>query len=177
MSPQSRHSRVAAAERVSARQERKTSAEQIQVAGGAFNLRASFTTQFQRPLFAITLSGVPNPTVIKQPMNTSPAYSTFIFPIRSLLRIGMFCAALVGLTAFAQSSGSITGIVTDKSSGYLVGADVRIVGTEIATATARDGTFTLSNVPTGQQSIEVSYVGRKTKTVPVNVSSGAPTIT
>jgi TonB-dependent receptor len=79
-------------------------------------------------------------------------------------------------TAFAQSTGTISGTVSDRTTNaFLVGAEVRVAGTEIATATARDGTFTLANAPAGQQSLEVSYVGRKTKIVPVSVRTGGTT--
>ncbi len=89
----------------------------------------------------------------------------------------VFLAALLGEGAFGQSTGAITGVVTDMASrGYLVGAEVRVLGTDLATATARDGTFTLANVPAGSQTLEVGYVGRKTKTVPVAVRAGAATM-
>jgi TonB-dependent receptor len=110
-------------------------------------------------------------------MKTITAFPTPRSIFRGLIRAGMCVAAAFSLTAFAQSTGSISGVVTDKASGFLVGADVRIAGTELATATAREGTFTLSNVPSGQQTLEVSYVGRKTKTVPLTVRAGALTTT
>jgi TonB-dependent receptor len=110
----------------------------------------------------------------KIPMKTVPIF-TRTQPFRWLLWAGVFLSVFAG-TASAQSTGSITGVVTDKTtSGFLVGADVRIAGSALATATARDGTFTLVNVPAGSQTLEVSYVGRKTKTVPVNVTAGAAT--
>ncbi|MSU71923.1 MAG: TonB-dependent receptor [Opitutus sp.] len=94
-----------------------------------------------------------------------------------LARGGALLAAVVtSAAALAQSAGSITGVVTDKAtSGYLVGAEVRVVGTDLATATSREGAFTLSGVPAGNQTLEVSYLGRKTKSVPVAVRAGAAT--
>src|SRR4051812_20679969 len=80
--------------------------------------------------------------------------------------------------AFAQSTGSVSGVVTDQTThGFLVGAEVRVVGSDLSTATSREGSFTLSGVPAGTQSLEVTYVGRKTKTVSVDVRSGATTTT
>src|SRR5687768_14626007 len=111
-------------------------------------------------------------------MNTTPTQVPVSFALRWLSRAGIALAAFLGATLSAQPTGTVTGVVTDRaSSGYLVGADVRVAGTTIATPTARDGTFTLSNVPTGPQSLEVSYVGRKTKIVPVNVRTDASTAT
>lgn len=96
--------------------------------------------------------------------------------LRWLFIAGAFLTVLFGASASAQSTGTITGVVSDQAtSGYLVGAEVRIAGTNLATATARDGTFTLTNVPAGQQTLEVTYVGRKTKSVPVNVQPGSAT--
>lgn len=93
-----------------------------------------------------------------------------------LLRVAVLAASFFVTTAFAQSTGSVTGVVTDKATNsYLVGAEVRVAGTDLATATARDGTFVLANVPVGNPSLEVSYVGRKTKSVSVNVRAGAAT--
>ena len=87
----------------------------------------------------------------------------------------MLFPLFLGALASAQSTGSIAGTVSDRvTNSYLVGAEVRVVGTELTGATARDGSFTIANVPIGPQSVEVSYVGRKTKTVPVSVSAGAP---
>lgn len=83
-------------------------------------------------------------------------------------------ASLLHTFAFAQSTGTINGVVTDRTSGgYLIGADVRVAGTELQTATTREGRFTLPNVPAGTHTLEVSYVGRKTKTVSVTVPAGA----
>ncbi|MES2693072.1 MAG: TonB-dependent receptor [Verrucomicrobiota bacterium] len=76
-------------------------------------------------------------------------------------------------TALAQATGGISGTVTDKATGtYLQGAEVRIVGTGQTTSAARDGSFTFSDVPAGAQTVEVSYLGRKTKTAAVTVAAG-----
>jgi len=114
-----------------------------------------------------------------QTMNSaSPLPPTLRSLPRRLLLAAVVVLAAVSSSAFAQATGTVTGVVTDKStSGFLVGADVRLAGTALATATARDGSFTLANVPTGAQSLEVSYVGRKTKTVTVTVTAGATATT
>jgi len=102
--------------------------------------------------------------------------------IRCLLRrLPLWGAVLFLLSVSllrAQSGGAVQGTVTDRASGgYLVGAEVRVVGTDLVTSTARDGTFALANLPAGNASLEVSYVGRKTKTVPVTVRAGATATT
>src|SRR4051812_7319974 len=94
-----------------------------------------------------------------------------------LHRTAASLTALLGAAALAQGTGTITGSVADRAtSSFLVGADVHVAGTDLSTATARDGSFTLANVPAGERSIEVSYVGRKTKIVPITVSAGASVV-
>ena len=108
-------------------------------------------------------------------MKTPPASSFIRGRVRGCLqRLAFLAGLLASLQASAQTTGSIAGTVTDRvTNSYLVGAEVRVVGTEMTAATARDGTFTIANVPAGPQTIEVSYVGRKTKSVPLNVPAGA----
>ena len=64
----------------------------------------------------------------------------------------------------AQQTGTATGTVIDKDGETLIGATVRVEGTNIATATDIDGNFTLSNVPMGAK-LSVSYVGYNPITV------------
>jgi TonB-dependent receptor len=111
-------------------------------------------------------------------MNTATPPTQPLATFRRLLQIVVCLSGFLTLSALAQSTGTISGVVTDKAtSGFLVGADVRLAGTDLATATARDGTFTLANVPAGTQTVEVSYVGRKTKSVTVTVTAGATAAT
>lgn len=107
---------------------------------------------------------------------TSPNLSRPFF-LRCLSLGGVWLTTLLGSVALAQSTGSISGVVTDlATSTFLVGAEVRVAGTPLVTATARDGSFAISNVPSGPQTVEVSYFGRKSKTVPVTVSPGATAV-
>lgn len=101
----------------------------------------------------------------------------FALLLRQAFHACLFAAfvALLPASASAQSTGSITGTVSDKTANtFLPGAEVRLAGTALTTATSRDGSFTLANVPAGQHTLEVSYLGRKTKSVPVTVSAGEP---
>src|SRR4051794_22897579 len=87
---------------------------------------------------------------IPKPINKSlMCKNSFLHrPAYALAAVALWLA--FGASAFAQNTGSIAGTVTDQASkGFLVGADVRVVGSELATATARDGTFRLANVPAG----------------------------
>lgn len=65
-----------------------------------------------------------------------------------------------GMTVFAQSTGTISGEVTDISTGeLLVGANVRIEGTNLGSATNVDGEFIIRNVPEGTHTLVASYLG------------------
>jgi TonB-dependent receptor len=87
--------------------------------------------------------------------------------------------ALFAPTAAAQaptpaSSGVIEGRVTDGASGdSLPGARLTIPGSAIETSTDRQGLFRLTGVPAGQQTILVSYLGRRDETVDVEVIAGS----
>lgn len=88
--------------------------------------------------------------------------------------LGLFGVAF----AQAQSTGTLTGVVHDRSTaGFLIGAEVSVAGTNLMTSTERDGTFTLAGVPVGLQTVEVSYLGRQSKSVQVTITSGAITRT
>lgn len=62
--------------------------------------------------------------------------------------------------ATTQNTGSkiVTGTVTDPSGETLIGLTVKVVGTNIATATDIDGNYSIK-VPAGSNELEFSYVG------------------
>ena len=64
-----------------------------------------------------------------------------------------------------NNSRRITGVVTSKEDGLpIIGASVRVIGSNQGVATDLDGRFALSNVSEGDR-IQVSYIGMKTLTV------------
>lgn len=78
--------------------------------------------------------------------------------------------ALAGPVAFA---GRVTGLVRDKATGEeLIGATVQVKGTAIGIATDVDGRFSLPSVPSGAQTLVVSYIGYRQQEVAVNVVDG-----
>jgi len=68
--------------------------------------------------------------------------------------------------AFAQTR-TLTGTVKDSVSQPLSAATVKVKGQKSSTATAADGSFSLS-VPAGNITLEVSYVGYSPMMVPVS---------
>ncbi len=73
----------------------------------------------------------------------------------------------VGLV-FAQNR-TVTGVVIAEEDGEpIIGASVLIVGTTMGATTDMDGKFTLSNVPSSATKIQISFIGLKTQTIPIN---------
>jgi len=74
--------------------------------------------------------------------------------------------------AFGQEKGTIRGVVTDKASGEpLPAANIVVVGTMMGTTTDADGAFILE-VPAGEYTLRVSYIGYETKEQSVSVKPG-----
>ena len=66
---------------------------------------------------------------------------------------------MVSVSAFGQTTGKITGIVTDSDGNPLIGAGVVVDGTSSGAATAEDGQFFILNVPIGKYSVTTTYIG------------------
>ncbi len=91
----------------------------------------------------------------------------------SLGAVAAAALLLVGTSpAFAQE-GAIQGTVTEAESGQpLSGVQVFIRGTNIGTLTGQDGSYRLTDVPTGDQRLRARRIGYRTVTREVGVSSG-----
>ncbi|MCK5329992.1 MAG: carboxypeptidase-like regulatory domain-containing protein, partial [Candidatus Marinimicrobia bacterium] len=69
---------------------------------------------------------------------------------------------------------TITGKITDANNGtFLPGANVMLVGTSYGAATERTGKFRISNVPTGDYTLAVKYIGYEDYSAQITVSDGA----
>ena len=76
----------------------------------------------------------------------------------------------ISLPLFAQNTGSLKGKITAVDNGDpLPFANVVIKGTTIGSATDIDGKYLIRNIPEGEQTVVVSYVGYKTKNVKVTI--------
>ena len=73
---------------------------------------------------------------------------------------------LLPAIAFAQATKTVKGTVVDKDNMPVIGATVRVVGTNIVTATDFDGNYVLSNVPE-DATITYTYIGMSTQEVKV----------
>jgi len=87
--------------------------------------------------------------------------------MKNLLKISIFAIIiLVAQIIFAQSSGQITGKVTDAANGEeLIGANVIVDGTTLGAAVDVDGNYLIRNVPAGTYKLRFSFVGYAAKIV------------
>ncbi len=87
-----------------------------------------------------------------------------------------FCGVILLLVAqsvTAAATGTIKGKVFDRETkDALPGASVLVKGTSIGASSDLNGTFTVYNAPSGQQTLVISYVGYVSLTVNVDVPDG-----
>jgi TonB-dependent receptor len=82
----------------------------------------------------------------------------------------LFCGVDVIL---AQSTGSVTGRVYNAESGRaLIGANVILQGTSFGSATSQNGTYRLQQIPAGDYTLVVRYIGFEEKTEEITISAG-----
>lgn len=80
---------------------------------------------------------------------------------------------MISTALFAQETGGLRGTVTDKATGEaLPFANVVVRGTTMGTACDLDGKFILRSIPSGNQTIEVSYVGYISQRVELEIPKG-----
>jgi len=80
------------------------------------------------------------------------------------LKRPFFITVLFGLcfSLYAGTTGKITGIIKDKSTGEpLIGVNVVVEGTNLGASTDADGTYIILNIPPGQYTLVASYIGYK----------------
>lgn len=82
----------------------------------------------------------------------------------------LFIALLGTLFGFAQGSGTVTGLITDKDMNDIAMpfASVAVKGSTIGTSTDIDGKYSL-NIPAGPATLSISFVGYETEEVAVMV--------
>ena len=79
----------------------------------------------------------------------------------------------LGLPVHAQSGkGAVTGTVTDSGGSVLSGALVELLPLGIKAVSDDQGKFRIADVPVGEYTLSVSYVGLAVSNLPVVVSAG-----
>lgn len=87
--------------------------------------------------------------------------------------IALFFSLFLTVGVQAQATGSITGTVTDSTTGeVLPGVNVVVQDLNLGGATNAQGQYTISDVPAGNHTLTASFVGYDRKEIPVEVSSG-----
>ena len=71
---------------------------------------------------------------------------------------------LLTSSVYGGVTGKISGVVVEETGEPVIGATVRVVGTNIATQTDIDGEYFMINVPSGKYDIMVTTVGYETFT-------------
>ncbi|QED37375.1 TonB-dependent receptor [Antarcticibacterium arcticum] len=82
---------------------------------------------------------------------------------------------LIFQLSFSQSTGSIQGNLINKNGQPVVDANIEIPGTILGTESKSNGEFILSNVPAGNYTLRISFVGYQTKDLAVSVQAGQTT--
>jgi len=101
---------------------------------------------------------------------------SFLPPWSSLLRACTLAVLLIAPPLAAQQ-GSITGKVTDKTSGLpLAGARIQAVGSNLIAGTNGLGVYTMKAVQAGKVDLRIVMVGYASLTRTVQVVAGAPTV-
>lgn len=79
---------------------------------------------------------------------------------KTLLLICTLTLTMFAGDLFAANTGKIAGKVVDKQTGEpLIGANVLVQGTDLGAATGEDGSFTILQVPPGEYTVQVRYIG------------------
>ncbi len=82
-------------------------------------------------------------------------------------------SALLSLSALAQEAGKLQGLLTDSSqTSYFSGAQITVKELGLSTVSRRDGSFRFTNLPEGQYTLEITYLGANTLEVPIDIKSG-----
>src|SRR5690348_15882190 len=98
-------------------------------------------------------------------MRSSPSSSTSVPLGRPLPRRRWIALAVATLgflgggTAAAQTTGAITGRVTEGATGLPLTAAVRVMGTQIGAQSGSDGKYTIRGVAPGTIDLAVTHIG------------------
>ncbi len=86
----------------------------------------------------------------------------------ALLFLIFFITSL--LTIQAQNSGSIQGVIADKTTGeVLIGTNVYLEGTGFGAASNVDGRYIINNIPPGKYILKASYLGYQERIIDIEI--------
>jgi Carboxypeptidase regulatory-like domain len=91
-----------------------------------------------------------------------------------MYRLALLLLVLASAPAFAQSTGTLAGRITDETGEGLPGANVRINGSSLGASTDLDGAYRIVGVPVGTYDVTASYTGfRSVMQTGIDVSPGS----
>ncbi|MBN1560942.1 carboxypeptidase-like regulatory domain-containing protein, partial [candidate division KSB1 bacterium] len=91
----------------------------------------------------------------------------------SIMALFVILLLSLSLSLFA-AGGNITGKITEAGTNdVLPGANVTVQGTRIGAASGTNGIYSISNLPAGNYTLVVSFMGYKPQTKEVTVQAGA----
>ncbi len=85
-------------------------------------------------------------------------------------------SSLYCLSAIAQDTGAISGLLTDSGGEQLIGITVELVGHDRFTSTDENGHFLFQGVPVGAHQIAISSIQFTSRKQPVEVTEGETTV-
>ena len=93
-----------------------------------------------------------------------------VYRFSKFIMVCFFISLFITKTFYAQGSVTLQGMVTDKSTGEgLTGANIIVRGTSVGTASDLDGKYVIHGVPSGRQTIVVSYIGYVADTLRIDL--------
>jgi outer membrane cobalamin receptor len=91
----------------------------------------------------------------------------------TFVRSAMLALSVIFMTSSVFAQAVVTGKVIDGTNGEgLIGASVTIVGTSVGSTTDIDGNYSISNAPTGDQTLVISFIGFNKRELPVSLKAG-----
>ncbi|MFZ1289341.1 MAG: TonB-dependent receptor [Melioribacteraceae bacterium] len=89
---------------------------------------------------------------------------------RKLILLISLIIFFVFQTEISAQTGNIKGKILDKNtSETLLGSNISIKGTSLGAASDLDGNYIVRNIPVGNYTIEVSYIGYNSQTLEINI--------
>ena len=83
----------------------------------------------------------------------------------------LFLLSVICTLSYAQT-GTVSGVVLSEKNEGLIGATVKVKNTATGASCDLDGKYTILNVPTGPQTLVISYIGFLPKELSINVKEG-----
>ena len=85
----------------------------------------------------------------------------------------MLFVTIIAFTTDVLAQAALSGKITDQDGEPLPGANVFVKGTTLGTISDFDGNYNLSNIPTGEQTIAVSFMGYQTVEENISFADGS----